>query len=639
MIRSFRLRLALLSALLAGLVLAAFGLGSLWLIRNIKTEKIDNELRFFAERQAARPRDPDGWPFAEGELAIRLGVRDRTDLLLLVQTPSGETLFQSAHWPADLRTDKINWPKPGDGPGQRSLNRPLGMVFIASAQAATVSEYAPVQLAAGGPGGGGPGGGPGGRGSPGGPGGPGGPPGPTGPAPGAPAVAPPGALPGPSRSTDRPEPAPYRPLPLEQTDQVATPEMRLPPPSAAQVNTPMHSVAGPLANNTAPDARPPQHVDRPPPLVLEPLPPLPTDRPPPASAVQALFAAADQQWRFGLSAADNVRVAIAINASVMDSDMRGTRIAFLLALPFALVLIGAGSWVFAGRALRPLQKLTAVTQRVTAEGLSQRILARGEDLEFAGLIEVFNNMLARLERSFQQARRFSADAAHELKTPLAIVQGQLERAIAQAEDGSNMQGNLTSILDEVQRLSTISRKLLLLSQADAGKLYVSGTPFDMSSALEDLLEDTRMLAPQLQVNANIEAQLFVQGDASLLRQVLHNLISNAIKYNAPPDGVRGWIRIDAQRRVKGIEVVVSNSSEGIAAALREKIFERFFRVDSAHSRSVEGVGLGLSVSREIARAHGGDLTLQGVDAGAVYFALHLPLQRPTINRWGGRAMQ
>ena len=166
-----------------------------------------------------------------------------------------------------------------------------------------------------------------------------------------------------------------------------------------------------------------------------------------------------------------------------------------------------------------------------------------------------------------------------------------------------MQANLTSILDEVMRLGTISRKLLLLSQADAGKMNLLGVPFDLSAALHDLTEDTRMLAPQLLVTADVEAGLVIQGDAGLLRQLLHNLVSNAIKYNTPPDAAQGWIRIIAQRRTGGVEVVVSNSSEG------------------------------LSVSREIARAHGGDLTLQSdapvrqddTGSGAVHFCVRLPL--------------
>jgi signal transduction histidine kinase len=325
-------------------------------------------------------------------------------------------------------------------------------------------------------------------------------------------------------------------------------------------------------------------------------------------------------WRLALAHIDIARLAIAVNAKAIEADMRGTRNAFLLSLPLALLLTGLASWAFAKRALAPIDKLTRATRGVTASGLGQRIPASGEDREFVALIEVFNRMLGRLERSFQQAHRFTADAAHELKTPLAIVQGQLERTIHQVADGSPMQTALSSILDEVRRLSVISRKLLMLSQADAGHLAVMREPVDLSGVLEELLEDTRMLAPHLQVDADIAPGLLIQADASLLRQVLHNLISNAIKYNVPG----GWIRIKSAGWKQSVEVLVSNASTGITTANRARLFERFFRAEQAHSRAVEGVGLGLSVSREIARAHGGDLTLQGESAGAVEFALVLP---------------
>jgi signal transduction histidine kinase len=187
------------------------------------------------------------------------------------------------------------------------------------------------------------------------------------------------------------------------------------------------------------------------------------------------------------------------------------------------------SWAGISFACKPVNKLNAATQRVTADDLRKRIPVQGEDQVFAELIQVFNRMLERLERSFQQAQRFSADAAHELKTPPAIRQGQLERAMAQAGDGSPLQASLSSVLDEVRRLSTISRKLLIRSQADAGRLRVHAEPFDMNTALQDLLEDTRMLAPHLQVSDEVQTGLWVEGDASLLRQILHNLISNAIK--------------------------------------------------------------------------------------------------------------
>jgi two-component system heavy metal sensor histidine kinase CusS len=326
------------------------------------------------------------------------------------------------------------------------------------------------------------------------------------------------------------------------------------------------------------------------------------------------------EWHLALASTSVARVALGADARVIDAEMRGIRNAFLVALPFALVLIGLGSWLFAARALRPVHKLVTTTRKVTVEGLGQRIDATGEDKEFAELIEVYNRMLARLERSFQQAHRFTADAAHELKTPLAIVQGQLERAINQTE-GRAIQTTLTSVLDEVRRLSVISRKLLLLSQADAGRLTIFREPVDLSKMLEELMEDTRMLAPNLTLHANIHSGLHLKADSGLLRQVLHNLISNAIKYNV--DG--GWIRIATSRWEQRIEVVVSNASQGIPAQDRSKIFERFFRADPAHSRHVEGVGLGLSLSREIARAHGGDLSLKSDAGGAVEFSLLLPL--------------
>jgi signal transduction histidine kinase len=327
-----------------------------------------------------------------------------------------------------------------------------------------------------------------------------------------------------------------------------------------------------------------------------------------------------QQWRMGLASTDRARVLIGVNAKVIDDDMISVRNAFLVAIPFSLILISLGAWVLSSRALRPLKKLTAATRQVTAQGLDQRIAAIGEDREFRELIGVFNSMLERLERSFLQANRFSADAAHELKTPLAILQGQLERAIHQAEDGSVLQGELTSILDEVRRLSTISRKLLLLAQADAGRMRVFKEPFDLTLALQDLLEDAQMLAPQLQLSSAIEANLVLAADSSLLRQVLHNLIGNAIKYNLEP----GWIHLCAQRHAQQIEVTVTNASHGIAKLDESKLFERFYRADTAHSRQVEGVGLGLSLSREIARAHGGDITLKPPTEGQVEFVLTLP---------------
>ena len=481
MINSFRLRLALLSALLTGLVLVAFGFGSWWLIRNIKIERIDSELRRFAEREVTRRRTAPEWRKEEERLVLALGVRDIEDMVLLAEGTVGETFYRSAQWPTSLHSPSLPWPS------------------------------------------------------------------------------------------------------YDNAEFMMPPELRRPDRSAV---------------TALPEPRLPSLTPR-------------------IALVERVVDG--QVWRVAVARADFSRIAAGMNVKAIEADMTGIRNAFLLALPFALALLGMASWFFASRALWPVKKLTEAAQKVTAEGLDQRLTTQGEDREFAELIEVFNRMLGRLERSFEQAHRFTADAAHELKTPLAIVQGQLERAIGQVADGSAMQAGLTSTLDEVRRLSVISRKLLLLSQADAGRLSVFRETVDFSKMLEELLEDTRMLAPTLNITGDIQADLTIQADGSLLRQVLHNLISNAIKYNIED----GWIRISACMVATHMEVLVSNSSTGITVADRGKIFERFFRADSAHNRHIDGVGLGLSVSREIARAHGGDLFLKEEITGEVHFYLVL----------------
>jgi signal transduction histidine kinase len=253
--------------------------------------------------------------------------------------------------------------------------------------------------------------------------------------------------------------------------------------------------------------------------------------------------------------------------------------------------------------------------------LEQRVPIGATDVEFVELIQVFNQMLSRLEHSFKQASRFSADAAHELKTPLAILQGELERTLQQAEPGSEVQQGLSNLLDEVRRLSGIVRKLLLLSLADAGQMALYRVGVDLSGLLIEMLEDIELLAPHLEIQTEIAEDLRVQGDRDLLIQVLQNLISNAIKYNLP----NGWIRIVARRQGATVLITISNCSKEIPTGDRDRIFDRFHRGDPARTRKVEGIGLGLSLAREIARSHGGDLTLDPTLSGQTAFTLTLPV--------------
>ena len=290
------------------------------------------------------------------------------------------------------------------------------------------------------------------------------------------------------------------------------------------------------------------------------------------------------------------------------------------AAPLALVLTALGAWLMSTLAMRPVARLRSTMEAVNQQSLEHRLPAGREDREFKELIDAYNRMLDRLEASFHQATRFSADAAHELRMPLTILQGQIEQAMRLSGD-QPIQVQLAQMLDEAGRLSSISRKLLLLSQADAGKLVLLRTPVDLSSMLQERLADAQLLELQdVRISSDLEQQLVVQGDEQLLGQVLNNLCRNAFKYTLPD----GWIRVRARADTSGVEVLWSNSSVAISAQARERLFDRFFRGDVAHNRSVDGHGLDLSLSRVIARAHGGDLTLEPSPDDEVRLRLWLP---------------
>lgn len=474
MIRSFRLRLALLAAALTGLVLCAFGGTSYWFSRDLRLNKAAQEVRENAEREVRRSRTPEDWRRIEAKIAASLGAHNASEIVLLIEDSDGTVLYRSTHWPAPLSAEAFPWPPARHGK---------------KAALATGQE-----------------------------------------------------------SNPQPEPVPATELLSRQAN--------------------------------------------------------------------------GHRWQFGLASNAQNHVAIGVDTAFIDAEMGGLRNALLLSLPIALLLTGLGAWLFSGRAIRPLHKLIDASHHISARQLDQRIPEQGEDREFAELITVFNAMLARLERSFHQAQRFSADAAHELKTPLAILQGQLERTIASVDAGSFIQGELSSILDEVRRLSTISRKLLLLSQADAGKLRLHCEPYELSAALSELVDDIHLLAPHLKVCSQIAPGLVVQVDQRLFPQILHNLISNAIKYNLD----KGWIEIVANATASDVEVSIANASPGMSTADQAHLFERFFRADPAHSRRIEGNGLGLSVAREIARAHRGELSLEIDPQGNARAKLKIPTQ-------------
>lgn len=327
-----------------------------------------------------------------------------------------------------------------------------------------------------------------------------------------------------------------------------------------------------------------------------------------------------EPWRFCVVASPHATVAIGVDEARFREDVRRVRAALLLALPLALLLALAGSWFISERALRPVRVLADLTERITAQGLHERIDLRGQDTEFQELINVFNGMLERLERGFQQATRFSADAAHELKTPLAVLQGELERGVQEAPVASDEQARYSRLLEQVTRLKGITRKLLLLSLADAGQIRLNLVPVNVTELVESIAEDAAALAPGIKVKRRIAPGLGTLADADLLRQLVQNLVTNALKYNDPDGKIELYLREHGET----IQLTVSNTGPGIPPADRDRVFERFYRADKARARASGGAGLGLSLAREIARAHHGDLFLEQTPPGLTAFTLSIP---------------
>jgi len=325
-------------------------------------------------------------------------------------------------------------------------------------------------------------------------------------------------------------------------------------------------------------------------------------------------------WRLIVAGTDALTLVVGADLADYHAELRRHWGTFAVAGPAALFLLATAGWLLAGQALRPVRVLTEVASGITAQGLDRRVETPGADREFQALIDVINGMLDRLERSFKQAARFSADAAHELKTPLTILQGQLEQALQRAPAASQEQRTYADLLEEVQRLKGIVRKLLLLAQSDSGQLRLSLEDLSLNDELAAIFEDLPLVAPNLALRADLAPNVRVRADRDLLRQVLQNLLSNACKYNR--EG--GEIACELRRQGRLAVLTVMNTVDPETAIDRDRLFDRFYRGDRSRNRKVDGAGLGLSLAREIARAHGGELTLDPPRPGEVAFRLTLP---------------
>ena len=245
--------------------------------------------------------------------------------------------------------------------------------------------------------------------------------------------------------------------------------------------------------------------------------------------------------------------------------------------------------------------------------------------ELSSFIDYFNDLIDRSRLSYQQANRFSSDASHELKTPLTIVRGHLQRLINRSKDGSDEQIQLSLVMDEVERLISITNKLLMLSQADAGRLASQKETLQFNHLVDHLVEDYSNYRPDIEISKTLQKNMALVADKDLITQLMLNLFSNAFKYNYSG----GKVVFEATSNATHLTFTISNTTHLSATGLDERVFERFYRhLDSIDHEATaqQGSGLGLSLCREIALAHGGDLQIRPFVNQTATFVCQLALK-------------
>jgi two-component system, OmpR family, heavy metal sensor histidine kinase CusS len=324
--------------------------------------------------------------------------------------------------------------------------------------------------------------------------------------------------------------------------------------------------------------------------------------------------------RMGTFRKDDLTAFVGADLSEINELGRDILFGMLGAIPTVLIVVAlGGSWV-ASRALGPVEAIRQAAARITPRHLDQRLPVPQSKGEIAGLVKVLNDTFERLQRSFEQSIRFSADASHHLKTPLAVLRGGVEELLTDPASSEKQQALANTLLDQVRHLTSVSENLLLLARADAGRLDLKREKFDFREVLDGALDDMATLAKpeNISIETEIDGNVIVTADKFAVSLIVQNLIDNAIKYNHR----EGAIRLQLHALNGQIELRIANKAEPIPEERIAHIFERFYRVGANHR--IGGQGLGLSIARELARAHGGDLTLLQSDAEWTEFRLTLP---------------
>ena len=312
----------------------------------------------------------------------------------------------------------------------------------------------------------------------------------------------------------------------------------------------------------------------------------------------------------------------------VDAMLGRIRSLFLVAIPLIILIAAAGGSFLARRSFRPVSALASRAAEIGASTLHERLPVVADD-ELGELARVLNDLLDRLERSFEQQRRFMTDASHELRTPAAIVRTEADVTLSrQARPEAEYRASMAIVRDASRRLGRIVEDLFLIARADAGHLVVNPEPLDLDELVRDTVRSVTPIADQRGVGVELGelAAAPVVGDGDLLGRLVLNLLDNAIKH--APEG--SAVEVSLRSVGDACELSVVDHGPGIPPEAREHVFERFFRLDAARSREAStltsGAGLGLSICRRIAELHGGHVELAGSRPGRTEFRVTLPLE-------------
>lgn len=321
-------------------------------------------------------------------------------------------------------------------------------------------------------------------------------------------------------------------------------------------------------------------------------------------------------------------IRLAHSEEPLYARLRDLFLASLVVLPMVLLAAWLAGYGLARRALSPIEKMASQAREITPENLHARLPVDDTDDELGQLAKVFNETLDRLERAFEQLRRFTSDASHELRTPLAMIRSVGEVGLQKTGSRADYRDIIGSMLEEVNRLTSLIDNLLTISRADSGHIQLQKTAIPVmdlvreAAALFEILTEEK--AVRIEIEGDERAQ--VQGDPIFLRQAFVNLIHNAVKYS--PVGERISVRVPNAEDGR-VLVEIEDHGPGIPREDQPRIFDRFYRVDKARWRESGGAGLGLSIAKWAVEAHGGDITVSSELNHGCIFGVALPGGAPS----------